>query len=279
MRADKTKPPENPDWSKLLADAVSVPGVIHQAYQRFWNYSVGNQLLAWWQCTLRCIELGPINTFVGWKECGRSVKKGEKAIVLCMPVTCKRRQKEASGVITGGDDNDDNVTDGRAETFTRFVYKRHWFVLSQTEGQPYIPAKLPDWDEDRALTSLAIQRVTFDHPNGNCQGFANRRTVAVSPIAFAPHRTLFHELGHIVLGHTEEYGMLDDHECTPKCLREVEAECVALICCASLGLDGSEHSRGYIQHWLCGQAIAEKSVQKIFKAADAILKAGYQQEA
>ena len=68
------------EWSTLLADAVSKPGVIHDAYRRFWNYSTGNQLLAWFQCAARKLELGPINTFLGWIDCGRHVKKGEKAL-------------------------------------------------------------------------------------------------------------------------------------------------------------------------------------------------------
>lgn len=55
---------------------------------------------------------------------------------------------------------------------------------------------------------------------------------------FAPHRTLFHELAHVVLGHTAESQMTDD-ERTPRNLQEVEAEAVALICCESLGLSGS----------------------------------------
>ena len=42
----------------------------------------------------------------------------------------------------------------------------------------------------------------------------------------------------------------------------------------SLGLSGSEYARGYIQHWLSGDVIPEKSAQKIFGAADRILKAG-----
>src|SRR5580692_1661003 len=96
------------------------------------------------------------------------------------------------------------------------------------------------------------------------------RTVAVSPIAVLPHKTLFHELAHVVLGHTEE-GMHDDHKHTPKNLREVEAECVALICCESLNLPGLPESRGYIQHWLRGQQIPDRSAQRIFKSADAIL--------
>lgn len=79
----------------------------------------------------------------------------------------------------------------------------------------------------------------------------------------------------MVLGHTEELQRMDDDDSsTPRDLREVEAECVALICCSSLGLGGEEFSRGYIQHWLKGQSIPERSAQKIFKAADQILKAG-----
>jgi hypothetical protein len=74
------------DWAALLIDAVEKPGVIAEAYRQFWNYSVGNQLLALFQCFARKIEPGPIHTFLGWKECGRFVKKGEKAITLCMPV-------------------------------------------------------------------------------------------------------------------------------------------------------------------------------------------------
>jgi hypothetical protein len=72
--------------------------------------------------------------------------------------------------------------------------------------------------------------------------------------------------------------MDDDSSATPRDLREVEAECVALICCSSLSLGGEEFSRGYIQHWLHGQTIPERSAQKIFKAADRILKAGREEQ-
>lgn len=79
------------DWAALLLDAVNKPGVISTAYSRFWNYSTGNQLLALWQCMLRGLEPGPINTFLGWIDLERHVKKGEKALTLCMPVTVKRK--------------------------------------------------------------------------------------------------------------------------------------------------------------------------------------------
>jgi hypothetical protein len=54
----------------------------------------------------------------------------------------------------------------------------------------------------------------------------------------------------------------------------VEAEATAFLCLESLGLEGSEYCRGYIQSWLQGNRIPEKSAQRIITAADKILKAG-----
>jgi hypothetical protein len=98
-------------------------------------------------------------------------------------------------------------------------------------------------------------------------------------VAQLPHKTLFHETAHVILGHTAEADFTDT-ERTPKNLREVEAEAVALLCCEALNLEGADYCRGYIQNWLCaatgynGDAIPEKSAQKIFRAADQILRAG-----
>src|SRR5437016_11289627 len=79
-------------WAELLHRAVTEPGVISEAYSRFHSYSLGNQILAWFQCAERAITPGPIATFMRWKELGRNVRKGEKAITLCMPVRCKRTE-------------------------------------------------------------------------------------------------------------------------------------------------------------------------------------------
>jgi len=83
----------------------------------------------------------------------------------------------------------------------------------------------------------------------------------------------------VVLGHTSESDFADTEQ-TPKNLREVEAEAVALLCCEALNLEGAAYCRGYIQNWLYpmvgynGEGIPEKSAQKIFHAADQILRAG-----
>src|SRR5439155_6310445 len=83
-------------FRQLLEEAVTKPGTLMRAYSLFWNYSLGNQVLALIQANNRGIQLGPIASFNRWKELGRYVKKGQKAIELCMPVTCKRTVKEES---------------------------------------------------------------------------------------------------------------------------------------------------------------------------------------
>ena len=80
-----------------------------------------------------------------------------------------------------------------------------------------------------------------------------------------------------MLGHCDEADLADT-EVTPRDVREMEAEAVALLCCESLGLSGAECSRAYIQSWGRGQTFTERSAQRIFHAADLILKAGYAQD-
>jgi hypothetical protein len=101
--------------------------------------------------------------------------------------------------------------------------------------------------------------------------------IAINPVAQMPEKTTFHELAHIELGHTTE--AVHDSETLPRSLREVEAEAVALLCLESLGVDGAEYCRGYIQNWLQGSTIPERSAQRIFAAADKILKAGIERHA
>lgn len=245
-------------WASLLAEAVSQPGLLLEAYSAFHQYSIGNQLLALSQCRQRGLQPGPLSTFPGWIEKGRHVKKGERAIVLCMPLTFRNKERQS---------------ESEPEHFLGFAYKPRWFVLSQTEGAPVEPPVTPEWEQARALSALAISEVPFELTDGNVQGYARKREIAISPLAALPHKTRFHELGHVVLGHTTEADF-NDGEATPRSLREVEAEAVALICLETLGLEGAQYCRGYIQNWLQGDVIPERSAQKIFHAADSIIRAG-----
>jgi hypothetical protein len=173
-----------------------------------------------------------------------------------MPVTVK-----------GKDETGDELA------FARFIYRPRWFVLSQTEGQEVEPSLPPTWEKAKALMALNITETPFDLLDGNTQGYAKGRSISVSPLAALPHKTLFHELAHVTLGHTAE-GQTHDGERTPRNLIEVEAESVAFILCETLQLTGAEYCRGYIQDWLKGETIPERSAQKIFHAADVIIRAG-----
>lgn len=252
----------SPRWAALLASAVTTPGFLHSAYRRFHGYSLGNQFAALVQCHVRCLEPGPIATLQRWNALGRSVRKGEHALVLCMPVTVRAAT------------SDDPCDNGAPRLRTVFIWKPRWFVLAQTDGAPFEDTlAVPAWDSARALATLAIDRVPFQHPDGNVQGYARERTVAVSPLAALPMKTLFHELGHVLLHHTA--GLDPDRDEVPRTLAEAEAEAVALLCLEALQLPGIEFARGYIQSWLGpGQSFPERSAQRVFKAADTILRAG-----
>ena len=252
-------------FTALLRDAVHEPGTLSQAYQQFHAYSLGNQLLAWAQCADRGLQPGPMATYPRWTALGRQVKKGEKAITLCMPITVKRKRAEVVP---------EPATDKPGDVMTWFVCKPRWFVLSQTEGKPLPEPETTEWDAARALDALDVQEIPFDHVDGNCLGLARDRLIAVNPINPLPHKTRFHELAHVLLGHTAE-GLQADGDHTPRTLRECEAEAVALLCCAALELPGIDECRGYIQHWWGqGHEIPEPSARRILKAADQILKAG-----
>jgi len=254
-------------WQELLVEAVNQPGKIMSAYSAFHNYSIGNALLALSQCLQRNLTPGPLNTYKGWQELGRYVKRGQLALTLCMPVTAKKRRVNPETKVE------------EEHTLMYFVFRPNWFVLSQTGGDTPYSTPIPGFELDAALRNLEIQRLEFDLIDGNVQGFAQERGIAINPVAQLPHKTTFHELAHVVLGHTQQATTMVDLDSTPRCIREVEAESVALICCEALELPGAEYCRGYIQHWLRDEKeIPTQSAQKIFAAATAILKAGQTQK-
>jgi antirestriction protein ArdC len=265
-RKGKNKMTERPHatWGELLREAVEKPGRMLQAYTAFHNYSFGNALLALEQCVRRNLQPGPLNTYRGWLERKRQVRKGETGITLCMPMRFKRAAHT----------EDTEEESAKSQTRHAFRFRAYWFVLAQTEGEETYVAPIPGFELDTALANLHIQRIAFDEINGNVQGFARHGEIAINPLAALPHKTTFHEIAHVVLGHTTSEKLVDD-ECTPRHLCEVEAESVALICCETLDLDGAEFCRGYIQHWLNAEKeIPSHNAARIFAAATSILKAG-----
>jgi hypothetical protein len=234
-RRNQMQERQHATWGELLQEAVEKPGRMLGAYTAFHNYSFGNALLALEQCTRRNLQPGPLNTYHGWLERKRQVRKGEKGITLCMPTPFKRTA-ETDGV-------QEETTE--PQTCYAFRFRAYWFVLVQTEGEDTYTPPIPGFDIDTALRTLNITRTSFEKMNGNIQGFANGREIAVNPVAALTYKTTFHEVAHIVLGHTASEKFVDNEQ-TARHIREVEAESVALICCEPLGLDGADFCRGYV---------------------------------
>jgi hypothetical protein len=254
------------DMRAILYVALTQPGVMNQAYRAFHNYSIGNQLLAALQLLDRGLPLAPIASFNAWREKGRFVKKGEKAISLFMPISVKRRADKDAPADTG--------EAGEGGTFSMFMLRPNWFSLNQTEGDEFTAESVtPAWDAATAMAALDITEEPFEQLQGNHLGYARARSIGISPLNPLKHKTRFHEMAHVVLGHTTVTDMHDDETLTRQ-IEEAEAEGVAYLLCALLDLPGQAESRFYIQGWLQGTALPEKSAKRIFGAADRIMKAG-----
>jgi antirestriction protein ArdC len=139
-------------WGELLRDAVEKPGRMLEAYTAFHNYSLGNALLALEQCIRRNLQPGPLNTYRGWLEKKRQVRKGEKGITLCMPMPFKRAAQ--------ADDAHDETAE--PQTCYAFRFRAYWFVLAQTEGEETYFPPTPGFNIDTALRALNITHTSFD---------------------------------------------------------------------------------------------------------------------
>ncbi len=268
-KAGEAKP--GPDFLALLHEALTEPGRAAACYRLFHRYSLGNALWLAQQLAERGEPLAPVASFKRWQELGRNVRKGSKALMLCMPVTVKPKAQERKP---------DEAQDDAQGVRRFFVVRRNWFALQQTEGADVadLAAQAPaDWNPERALQTLGIARVPFEHYDGNCQGYAQPsvQRLAINPLAAHPLKTLCHELAHCLL-HTEA-AMISDGLDLDRSAEEVEAESVAYLCSAALGLGALDTSRGYIQGWLGSadpEAFTAAHARRILLAADRILKAG-----
>jgi hypothetical protein len=241
------------DYEAIVREALTEPGKVAAAYSQLHNFSIANQFLAIAQ--LGRVE--PVATFNHWREIGRHVKRGEKAIELLMPVIVKKK---------------DAAED---EKKMIFVSKHFWFGLHQTDGAEYVPPPTPDFDLEKAIVELNITKEPFACMNGNVMGYAipAKRVIAVSDLAYDRFKTAAHEVFHVQL----EHGTVAQHAETdlPSDAREVEAETGAYLLKTALGLtDNLEYSRGYIQGWIGDGTVEKVRFGKVFGAVDAILKAG-----
>lgn len=119
---------------------------------------------------------------------------------------------------------------------------------------------------------FAVEEDYLAGPNGDCNHELHRIRVEVRNELRQQLKTLAHELAHAVL-HESRDGLVREQA-------ELEAESVAYIVCADLGIDSSAYSFGYLATWTHGgkdvhRAISE-SGQRIQKAARLILDGVYE---
>ena len=242
------------DWGKIIETALTAPGNVGNVYSRFYSYSFLNQMYLRMQGVAE-----PVATMKRWNASGRTVLSGSRAKEIIVPIFAKKTDEDpdAEPAIIG------------------FKAVRRIFTLSQTEGDELPPVALPEWDMDKALRELGIGRIPFDELNGNLQGDSRGRNIAVNPLAVHPHKTLMHEIGHVLLGHTTPE-MLEQYE-QHRGVMEFQAEATAHLTMNELGQltdDMATHSRGYIQDWMRGERPPDKAIREVFTATDTILKAG-----
>lgn len=259
--------PEQPklNWSQLMDEALNAPGNLTGVYDRFHEYSITNMILFLSQGIHE-----PVASYKRWQSLGRHVLKGTRAKEVIVPVLVKGEPEPVQ---------EDEPIEQKRERIARLVgFKlvRGVFPLSDTEGKEPPPVQLPGWDVETALEKLKITRVPFEALDGNIQGYSRGREIALNPIAVSPEKTLFHELGHVVLGHTltSQLSEYAQH----RGIMEFQAEATSYLALnelEKLDEETASHSRGYIRHWLSNeQPPGEREIRLVFAATETILKAG-----
>ena len=242
------------DWPALLHEALTAPGQVGATYNRFYPYSYTNQMYLRLQGVRE-----PVATYRRWQAIGRQVLKGARAKEIIRPVVVTIETEAGE----------------QLEQVVGFAPFRGIFALSDTTGPDLPPVPLPGWDRAAALAKLGVRLVPFDELNGDIQGYSQRLNIAINPVAVHPDKTLMHELGHVVLGHTMPQSLAE--YATHRGVFEFQAEATAYLTMHELGQlddESAEVSRGYIQEWLAGEQPPERAIQQVFTATDRILKAG-----
>ncbi len=259
------------DWPQLMDEALNAPGSLGNVYSRFHDYSITNMMLFLIQGLHE-----PVASMKRWNDLGRQVLKGSHAKEVIVPVLIN--EPESNSPEFGGIKTEDEPIDQKRERVARligFKVVRAVFGVSDTEGKDLPPVPTPEWDLQKALDKLGIREVPFESTSGNTQGHSHGLEFAINPVAVNRNKTVYHELGHIVLGHTMPH-QHDEYE-LHRGLMEFEAEATSYLVMNELELMDEEtasHSRGYIKHWLQDEQPPDKSIQRVFKGAEAILRAG-----
>jgi hypothetical protein len=244
---------------------LSAPGNLGSTYSRFHGYSITNEMLFFMQGLHE-----PIASRSRWQSLGRTLIKGAKAKKVIVPVLVnKPAPKEEDRTETPEEKKE------RIARLIGFMLIHGVFSLSDTEGKELPEVQTPGWDLQTTLEKFGIKEVSFESTSGNTQGYSRGLEIAINPIAVNPLKTRFHEIAHILLGHTlphhyEEYQ-------THRGIMEFQAEATAYLVMNELELmedETASTSRAYIKHWLKDEQPPDQAIRQVFTVADRIIRAG-----
>lgn len=260
-RTAKKAPAAPIEWQRMISEMLTMEGSMSDTYSRFYDYSISNKILLYMQGVTE-----PVATYKAWATLGRQVKKGAKAKQIMRPVP-----------VTFEDDTKKDADGNPKKTsFMKFTLVNCLFTFSDTEGDDLPPATARAWDKAKAIETLELTEVKFDAlvVNANTQGYSFKRNFAIHPAAKYPLKTMFHEFGHIVIGHTD--AAIADNGTLTRDVKEFQAEAVAYIVANDLKVEERDkaESRAYVQGWLKDNKPTDKEIRQVFGAADKILKAG-----
>lgn len=243
---------------------------------KFPRYSVNNSLLIMMQKP----DAQLCQSFTGWKQMGRYVKKGEKGISILAPAPYKIEREQTKLDEKGRPvfDADGEPVKEKVEVTIRAFKVVKTFDLSQTDGKelPTIgPSELVGNIEGypkllQALQEISPVPVSFELIDGDAKGFyhlEDKKIVVQDGMSEVQTiKTLLHEIAHQKLHDKDNVPEAKDISRNGK---EVEAESVAYVVCQHYGINTSDYSFSYVAGWSEGKETPElkASLDKIRQTA------------
>lgn len=243
---------------------------------KFPRYSVNNTMLIMMQRP----DAQLCQSFTGWKQMGRYVKKGEKGISILAPAPYKIEREQTKLDEKGRTvfDADGEPVKEKVEVTIRAFKVVKTFDLSQTDGKelPTIgPSELVGNIEGypkllQALQEISPVPVSFELIDGDAKGFyhlEDKKIVVQDGMSEVQTiETLLHEMAHQKLHDKDNVPEAKDISRNGK---EVEAESVAYVVCQHYGINTSDYSFSYVAGWSVGKETPElkASLDKIRQTA------------
>ena len=243
---------------------------------KFPRYSVNNTMLIMMQRP----DAQLCQSFTGWKQMGRYVKKGEKGISILAPAPYKIEREQTKLDDRGRPvyDADGEPVKEKVEVTIRAFKVVKTFDLAQTDGKelPTIgPNELVGSIDGypkllQALQEISPVPVSFELIDGGAKGYYNLENKSIviqdGMSEVQTIKTLLHEMAHQKLHDKDTVPEAKDITRNGK---EVEAESVAYVVCQHYGINTSDYSFSYVAGWSEGKETPElkASLDKIRQTA------------